>query len=694
MSNPNGDFEVKKHSVTKDDTPEGMGLTMWNFSLASPLGGRSDLPAFWSRQRDAALRATIYRESLWASSVHIAVTKMASQGWELRGTQRRVLARWQELLLAADGGQSWVSFLQKQLMDYTTTGNGEFVEIVRASNARGSRIIGLMHLDSLRMTRTGDLRTPYLYRDRYNRLHEIKYWQCISLADMPDPSEMWFGTGHCLHGETLIRLANGTTRKIRDLVAEQYGGDVLSIGADGRIKASRVTNWYANPIGERQMLNLRGEGTSDSTASVWLTDDHPVLTVNGYRNAGDLGRGAALVVVPELDAAPAVSQLYSAVVSSGIPPDGAQQTVYCIDVAGTHNFITASGIVVHNCAAERAWNPIKKMSAMEQFLYEKVSGRRSLAIHIVNGMSELQFRNAVTAASEEASQKGAIVYMGSTVIPVQGDIPPVLVTIPLASIPNGFDRKQEFDIGVLQYADALGIDVQDIQPLTGRAVGTGAQSRVLDDKSAGKGLAAWRSKFSHMLNEYVTPDSVTFYFYERDYTERQREADIRATNAGTVSGMVKDKLLVPLQGQQLLVDWDVLPKSMLPQYGDTDETLADDEKPEPPPSPEQVARAEEMQRQLEELNNQTENNEAVQADAQQVVVPEPKNPLAGARVVIGKKEYDLPVEMADGEDVSARLTDINTAIARLSQQWEITQREKAMVAPVHAEMVTLDVVPT
>lgn len=537
-NNSNADFTVKRHSVTAGDVGQ-KGQPLWQFLFGAPLGGKSDIPGFWHPRRDAFLRGTIYKESLWASAVHIAITKKAAQGWELKGDQKRLVSRWQELLLACDGNLSWVAFLQKQLMDYVTTGNGQFFEIVRQSNARGAKIIGLMHLDSLRMTRTGDLRVPFLYRDRLNRIHELKHYQCLALSDSPDPSETWYGVGHC--------------------------------------------------------------------------------------------------------------------------------------------------------SAERGWAAIRKLSAMEQYLYEKVSGRRALAVHIVGGMSEASYRAAVTASQEEASQKGAVIYMGSTVIPVMGDVAPTLVTIPLASMPDGFNRKEEFDIGVLQYADALGIDVQDLQPLTGRAIGTGAQSRVLDDKAAGKGLVAWRLQFMHMLNQFVVPEKVTFYFMERDQTERQREADIKGTNAATVTGMVSTGLLMPLQGQQLLVQWDVLPKSMFPQYQDMDRTLNDEEKPEPDPTAEQLAKAREMEAALAALPKPGEQLPAQMGKDGYKIAPASKpdpfggkpaavNPFKKSKVITAKKaggdDWEL---LPDEPDVAANLAALNASIARLEEKWEEGLSTKAVV---------------
>ena len=66
------------------------------------------------------------------------------------------------------------------LRDYLLTDNGAFVEVVRASAASGSRIIGLAHLDSARCTRTADPDVPILYRDRLGKIHEMRWWQVLT----------------------------------------------------------------------------------------------------------------------------------------------------------------------------------------------------------------------------------------------------------------------------------------------------------------------------------------------------------------------------------------------------------------------------------------------------------------------------------------------------------------------------------
>ena len=93
------------------------------------------------------------------------------------------------------------------------------------------------------------------------------------------------------------------------------------------------------------------------------------------------------------------------------------------------------------CAARRAFETILKLTAIETFVREKVSGSRNLAIHIVNGISDLQLRDALSSSNEQNNQRGYVVYKGSTIIPMLKSENPSIVTIPLAEVPDGFNAE-------------------------------------------------------------------------------------------------------------------------------------------------------------------------------------------------------------------------------------------------------------
>lgn len=145
-------------------------------------------PAYWSPARDLALRDAYRRGGQWSSAVNIAVTRVAVAGYELDGDIGLRVRRAREML-----GSGWIDLVQRLAIDYVTTDNGGFWEIVRASKAYGSRVLGIVPLSSLRCVRTGDPEVPVYYLDRLGKYHELRAHQVVSFSDMPDDD--LFGVG-------------------------------------------------------------------------------------------------------------------------------------------------------------------------------------------------------------------------------------------------------------------------------------------------------------------------------------------------------------------------------------------------------------------------------------------------------------------------------------------------------------------
>lgn len=236
---------------------------------------------------------------------------------------------------------------------------------------------------------------------------------------------------------------------------------------------------------------------------------------------------------------------------------------------------------IGHCAGARAYHKVYKLASIETFVSEKVSGRRPLAVHLVNGITSKQLDDAIASAQQQAAQKGTQVYMGAVIAALMGDVAPQLVTIPLAEIPTGFDPALERKDAQLTYANALGLDPQDINPdlLASRAMGTGAQSQVIDDKARGKTLSVFRQAYTHALNEFVFPDTVSMHFVENDLRDQKQLADVQTGRAGVLSSYVTMGAITPEQALQVAVDADDLPREFLVQDVTAGETLSDTERP-------------------------------------------------------------------------------------------------------------------
>jgi len=225
------DPTVIRKSVTRDDYAENPynGPSGLFFFYPTPYSGPAyaPLPRWWSVNRDFALRETVHREAMWAAAISKAITKTAALGWEVSDTEdsKVRVKRGQDLYMTALAGmhRGWVPFLAMHLRDYLLTDNGSFVEIIRATSAAGSRILGIAHLDGARCTRTGDADIPVLYRDRLGKLHEMRWHQVMTFADLPDPSETWNGVGFCAASRAYLTIAK--LAALEQYVYEKAAGD-------------------------------------------------------------------------------------------------------------------------------------------------------------------------------------------------------------------------------------------------------------------------------------------------------------------------------------------------------------------------------------------------------------------------------------------------------------------------------------
>lgn len=434
-------FDLLEHSVTAADAGEYKGggivtfLIPWFMMGAANLPLPSELPPYWTLNlgiarywsRDMILRSTILHEDFWSGALAKAVTKQAAKSFDVKG---RGAARYQEMLLGW-GGDGYVPARERGMMDFLCTNNGEFWEIVRVSNARGARIIGLVHLDSLCCIRTGDPQIPVVFVDLKGAYHALKYYEVLQLVDQPDPSSASLGIGHC--------------------------------------------------------------------------------------------------------------------------------------------------------ATERAYHQIYKLSAIEQYLREKVTGSGANVVDFVQGIAELQMRNSLDAARSEQQGRGAAYYQGHILVPILAQTPIDIKSINLRELPDGFDREKELDIAQLSYALALGLDPQEINPrLVGRgALGIGAQSNVLEEKQHSAGpLITHDKQMTHLLNEWILPGSVTYTFTERDLRDEQARATVMLTREQALNSKVMNGELTPAQALQITVEADEAPREFLQApLQDTGQPLSDEEKP-------------------------------------------------------------------------------------------------------------------
>lgn len=264
----------------------------------------------------------------------------------------------------------------------------------------------------------------------------------------------------------------------------------------------------------------------------------------------------------------------------------AHQVIFFADMPNPDAQLYGVGL----CAADRAYMHIVRMAIIEHYYREKIIGRKPQELHFVGPMSASQLNDAVTMANLEADSESRRLFMGVVIQSVLGDVPPSGYRIQLSGLPDNFDRQTELNIGLLAYANAYGLDPQELQPITGQAIGSGAQSQVLNDKAKGRGPAVFKQRLAHALNR-TFGKGAAFYFVEKDLRDKQiqtqidleriRSIQMLAARVRTgVAGQESVPLITDDQARQLLVDYDLVPPSFIVEDVTPAETVSSDDNPQ------------------------------------------------------------------------------------------------------------------
>lgn len=111
-------------------------------------------------------------------------------------------------------------------------------------------------------------------------LYQEQALQVFRLAGFPE--EQVDNARRCLHGDTNILMADGTTKKIKNI---QVGDEVISFNKHGMSEPKKVTNVFNNGVKKVNRYSIEGE------RELIATKEHHVLTYGGYRPLEDFSIG-------------------------------------------------------------------------------------------------------------------------------------------------------------------------------------------------------------------------------------------------------------------------------------------------------------------------------------------------------------------------------------------------------------------
>lgn len=181
--------------------------TSWGGFVGDAMGflwpSRADLlPRWGSLECDIALRVLYYTQhnSLVGGATEAWIEKFLSIPYEISGG-RNLTYTWQDLFFESEFGEGYDVLCSKGLVDYLTLNRGWFMEVVSYGDPdtpikEGAKILGLNHLDALRIIFTGNLEHPYLYQSEWDSgLHKMHRDRVIHISRQPAPDTRMFNVG-------------------------------------------------------------------------------------------------------------------------------------------------------------------------------------------------------------------------------------------------------------------------------------------------------------------------------------------------------------------------------------------------------------------------------------------------------------------------------------------------------------------
>lgn len=233
------------------------------------------------------------------------------------------------------------------------------------------------------------------------------------------------------------------------------------------------------------------------------------------------------------------------------------------------------------CALSRYISDAHVDILLGQYDNELLSDLPMPGLLAISGIGEQQFNDAMRSYETNRRADGQHTFRQTAVIhSLDPTIEPKFENIPFSTQPTNFDPEAFVRVHVNKLALAMGVDPQDIWPLSGQgaALGTATQSAVLNSKAQGKLFGSVLQMITRFLNRAVLPDDLEFAFKFKD-----TEADLERANTAAVWVTVANTamFLSDEEKRRLLVDnVEAFAEVLLDDAGEMIELPDDDPKPQ------------------------------------------------------------------------------------------------------------------
>lgn len=237
-----------------------------------------------------------------------------------------LLDRMEELFKAHYFGHEWIRAdcaAKQMIMELENRG----LPMLGAQKGADSIMHGVKFLQNLKEICIDINRCPKAYEEF--TLYEYEKLKGTNDFTSRLPDRMNHAIDSCVIGNTLVHTPDGTI-PIRELVGKD--GFLLGYCGDGIVRPVPFVHCRKT----RENTPTISVSFENGEVGVTCTEDHRILTPDGYVPAGELKPGEEVVA---RDGVRRISRI----------DKGDDEDVYDLEVPSTHNFIVNGGLVIHNC---------------------------------------------------------------------------------------------------------------------------------------------------------------------------------------------------------------------------------------------------------------------------------------------------------------------------------------------------------
>ncbi len=205
------------------------------------------------------------------------------------------------------------------------------------------------------------------------------------------------------------------------------------------------------------------------------------------------------------------------------------------------------------CAVSRCLNVSQTLLDILIYKQEKLGSRPQRAVWVTQGGLDPDDVKGAFILAGEAMDNRALRRYANTVVVGSDTIPEAgIQELDLASLPDGFDEQDSFQLGMATIALAFGVDARELFPGL-QSGATRAEALIAHIKQRGKGPGDILKETERLINSKFLPEALFFEFDFQDDEQDRTVAEIKKVRADALVAL----------GTQGLIDQRAIREQML-----------------------------------------------------------------------------------------------------------------------------------